>query len=383
LITRQDSGKRLCVYDRTLDNIFQIQDEIAAAVVDALKVSLLGDMPRSRPTDPDVYSLYLKARYFDNIRGKENWAKAVRAYKDALAIDPEYAPAWAGLSVTYRYQANSHMRDFDAGIILARETAENALRLNNNMALAWANLGFIYTFYDWDREKAQDSFEKALQLEPGNADVVNMAANLPVVLGQFDKAIELLTTAVQLDPLATSQRNGLGIMYLAAGQLDKAEHAFRQLLELRPDYQWGRPNLARVLLLKGDLEQALKEVSFNRSGSWLEFDRALILTSMGRTDEAKTVLADFFADHGEDGYYKIAEYHAWAENDDDAFQALELALEVPVKAMAFILVNPILKRLKDDPRYPVILERLGLLEAWKAMPVEHGGPQKTPITNDR
>ena len=361
-LIKADDGFNLWseTYNQTLEDIFVVQDEIAAAVVDALKVSLLGDIPKTRETTPEVYSLYLKARYFDNFRGEENWAKAEAAYKQALAIDPEYAPAWAGLSVTYRYQANSRIRDFDAGMKLARETAEHVLTLDGELALAWANLGIIQSFYDWDWAAAERSFNKALRLEPGNAEVVNMAASTHTALGQLEKAIELLETSIKLDPLGTSQRNGLGIVYMGTNQLALAEESFRQLLELHPEYQWAQPNLARVLLLKGQPERALEEIGLNNGGSWLEFDRALILTSLGRVEEAEATVAAFFEEHGEGGYYKIAEYHAWRGDTDAAFESLELALDVPVKAMAFILVDPILARLKGDPRWKELLSRMGL-----------------------
>ncbi len=130
-------------FDRTLDDIFVVQDEIAKAVVDELKINLLGAMPEGRTTDAEVYSLYLQGKYFTNLRGEENLEKAVAAFKQALAIDPDYAPAWIGIQVTYTLQVNYAQRPEGETRALAMKAAERALAIDENMASAWAALAFL------------------------------------------------------------------------------------------------------------------------------------------------------------------------------------------------------------------------------------------------
>jgi TolB-like protein/Flp pilus assembly protein TadD len=198
-------------YDRTLDDVFAVQSDIAASVTDALQITLLGDPLYLRQTSPEAYSLYLKARYFDNLKGAENWEKAISHYQQALAIDPDYAPAWAGLSIVYRYQANVGLRELDAGMTLAREAAQKALALDEDLAIAWSNLAQIEMLHRRDWDAATRAADQALRIEPGNSDVLNHAAGLQFVLGNTDQAIALLQQAIEIDPLSQKR--------IAVGQL--------------------------------------------------------------------------------------------------------------------------------------------------------------------
>ena len=371
---RSDSHLWSETYDRTLDNIFEIQDEIASEVVAQLKITLLGDAPTANETDPQAYPLYLQGKYFNNLRGKDNLARAEVAYKKSLEIDPEYGPAWTGLANTYRNQADNLFRNYDTGMALAREANELALSIDDTLALAWANQCYIQGYYEWNWSAAETSCKNALKLEPGNLDVVKGAAVLKIMFGQHDKAITLLKTAIQLDPLGFSQLNSIGHSYMMTGQFNLAEDSFRQLLDVNPVNQRARANLAAALLLAGRPEDALEEIDRVTSGSWRQFDKALILTSLGRTGEAELFIEYFLEEHALDGHHKIAQYHAWRGDTDAAFEALERSLEAEQKVLAFILSEPILIRLNDDPRWPVFLEKIGLRDAWETMQPEYGGP---------
>lgn len=361
-LIKADDGYHLWsdTYDRTLEDVFAVQSEIAASVVDALKVTLLGDPLSMQQTSPEVYNFYLKARYFDNLKGKENWDKAVSNYQQALAIDPDYAPAWAGLSVTYRYQANIGLRDFDEGMALARDAVQRALALDENLAIAWSSLGQIEMLDAWDWTAADRAIQKALQLEPGNADVLNNAAGLAHVLGRLDEVITLLQRAIVLDPLSQSSQNGLGLAYMNSGRLDDAEVIFRQLLELNPQYPWGYKNLGRVQLLKGEPEAAL--VNFERSSSdlWRESGIVLALFELQRHDEAQVALATFEKEYAEGGAFQIAALHAWRGDIDQAFEWLQRSYRSHDSGLIFVPTDPFLTNLHNDPRWPVFLDSLGL-----------------------
>ena len=357
-------------YNRTLEDIFAVQDEIAASVVQALKVSLLGAMPTRETTNPEVYALYLQGRYFDNLKGKENWEKAVSAFKQALAIDPEYAPAWINIAQTYQYQANAGVMPYEETVGLARAAVERALVIDENLAPAWASLSYQKKFYDWDWQGAKAAIDKALQLEPKNELVVRASASMASTLGQTSKAIGFYERGAVLDPLNLSNLSALGQAYTRAGRLDEAIETFGRLVALNPEYPWGYSHLGRIYLLKGDAERALLEIEKNPAGFLYEFELAQTHHVL-RNEEKSQAYADKFIESYSDRYaMRTSELYAWRGDIDTAFEWLERAYQQRDGGLSYLLDNVYLRNLESDPRYPVFLEKMGLLEAWNAMSFE-------------
>ena len=197
-------------YDRTLDDVFVIQDEISAAVVDALKLALLGAAPKSIVVNADAYAHYLQGRYHYNQRGQESWSKAVTVFQKSLAASPDYAPVWAALSRVYADQADYGYINAIEGMALARTAVERALSLDPQSAAAWASLGYIRWGYDWNWEGAEEADLKALELEPGNVDVITQSARVKHTLGLLDETIKLNQQAIALDPLSLRSISNLG-----------------------------------------------------------------------------------------------------------------------------------------------------------------------------
>jgi Flp pilus assembly protein TadD len=359
-------------YDRTLKDIFAVQDEIAAAVTEALRVSLLGDQPTVDATDPEVYSLYLKGRYLNNLKGKENWENAALALNEALTIDPLYAPAWSELSTTYRYQVNNALLEIDEGINLAHTAAERALELDENLASAWVSLSNIRSMGEWDWSAAEEAMQRAFELEPRNVDVLNGMGMISNVLGRGDEAISAFEAAVDLDPLNQSALNSLGLAYIKSGRLDEAEAAFRQLLLLNPQYPWGHANLGTVMLVRGDAQQALQEIRRNPDNLVRDVMETLALMSLPDGDAADAAVADYLQKWGQSAPTWTAYVHAWGDNVDDAFASLELAYEQRRPSLIYILSSRFLTNLENDPRWDDLLERMGLLDAYVAMQEREG-----------
>jgi TolB-like protein/Tfp pilus assembly protein PilF len=356
-------------YDRTLDDIFAVQDDVATAVVEALRISLIDGPPRLRETDAEVYSLYLQGKYFYDRRGKEYLEKAVSAFNQALAIDPDYAPAWIGISWSYETQARYRYRPREQGVALAQEAVERALAIDDTMALAWSSLAYLKKSYDWDWQGAEADMERALQLEPNNADILGGAASLASSLGQLDKAIELFERDVTLNPLGLSGLMALANRYRAGGRYDEALEKYTQVLSLNPEHPFAHQGIVNTYLSQGDPELAMTEINKLSSDNrrYLSL-RAKVLFTLGEEVESLAMTNEYLATRAQDNPLGMAMIYAWRGEKDLAFMWLEEAFEQRARSLSNILWNTDIAPLESDPRYPAFLEKLGLLEYWEAIP---------------
>jgi len=363
-------------FDRNLDDIFVVQDEIAEAVVRGLKVTLLGELPEQRPTDPEVYTLYLQGISFSKLGGKENAQRSVQVLKQALAIDPKYAPAWSALSYSYARLEFYGGLPFDEGVALAMHALDKALEIDNQLASAWASLAWMKRTVFWDWQGARAAIEKALQLEPNNANAISTAASIASTFGEHDKSIELFERSVESNPLSLSTLTALGNRYVAVGRHVEARTLYERVLALNPEYPGTRVRIAGTYLYEGRPEEALAKLAGLPAGSEFQQIKAAALFDMGETQKAQIALNDFLESPSRDGPFPVALLYAWRGENDEAFEWLKMALEQRIPDLSYILINPILSRLKDDPRFPIFLEKMGLRESWEAMPAEYGGPSK-------
>src|SRR5438046_2699272 len=188
-------------YDRKMDDIFKIQDEIAGEVVKELKVKLLGAAPKVRTTDPKAYALYLQARELGRQRTAEAYAKSDALYRQVLEIDPRYAPAWDELARNFYNKASMGLLSNQEGFASAREAAEQALAIDPDYALAHARLGFIAMNADNDLAAAARHYQRALALDPANLDVLRNTTALLNSLGRLNEALALSEAVVRRDPV--------------------------------------------------------------------------------------------------------------------------------------------------------------------------------------
>ncbi len=377
-LVKVDSGIRLWskTFDRALNDIFVVQDEIAKAVVDELRINLLGTMPEVRKTDPEVYSLYLQGNYFINLRSGENLEKALAALKQALAIDPDYAPAWVSLQLTYGHQMRTMPGAREELLALQSEAIERALAIDENLASAWAALAYQRRSYDSDWHGAQIAIEKALRLEPNNAGVLGPAASIASTFGRISEAIELFEKAVSLDPLGLTSLMALGHRYLRVGRIDDAFDAYDRVRAINPDYPTLSLALGRVYMMRGDLENALLETKKDPDVFYYRHQKANFLYMMGKETEAQTLINELLETSADDVPGAMATVYAWRGEGDSAFEWLEKAYEQHDARPDSFLGNLFWRKLTGDPRYSAFVEKLGLLEEWRAMPPEYGGPPK-------
>jgi TolB-like protein len=348
-------------YDRQMENIFAVQEEISASVAGALRATLEGGQPaKAQETDAEAYNAYLQGRYFSDRIGKEDLEKAIGYYEQALQIDPNYVRAWAGLSEAHIRQANATHVPVDEGYGKARKEAEKALQLDPNLAAAHASMGRIKTTYDWDWTEADASYRRALELEPANADVVGGAAVLAATLGRFDEAIALNRRAIELDPLRVPAHTNLGVAAYYAGRLEEAEAAFRKVLELQPQRPGVHTFLGNIYLVHSKPEEALAETQRELEPIWRGFGLALAYHAAGKKKEADTALADYIDKHQNEMAFQIAEIYAYRGETDRAFEWLERAYKQRDGGLSELKGDPLLRSLERDPRHQAFLKKMKL-----------------------
>ena len=348
-------------YDRKMDDIFQIQDEIAGAVVKELKVSLLGAKNISTPQNTEAYNLFLQGNYFASRRGKENFETALQYYKQALEIDSNYAPAWVGVAGVYSSQADYAFIPTTEGYTKARNAVQHALRSDPLLADAYVALSRIYFVYDWDWEAADTSIKKALELDPSNAFGLRLAGRGALALGRLDEAVTLCKQSMLLDPVQVQAHKNLALVFYYSGRLGEAEQASRKALELNPTYASGYYTLARMQLAQGKAEAALESILKESDESWRSFGLPLVYFKLGRKAESDSSLKELTEKRGEMSAYQIAEAHAFRGEIDFAFKWLERAYEQRDGGLTSTKVDPLLKNLHSDPRWKNFLKKMKLL----------------------
>jgi len=358
-----DTDKHLWsqTYDRELKNIFTIQDEIAAAVVDALKITLLGEKPKSHETNPDAYTLYLKAVFLQNQGTLASNQQAETLLTQALKIDPNFAPAWALLSLVVSNQAWGYgVRPVDEAEELARNAIRTALELDPQYGRAYATLGDIEIHFGWNFTAASNYMQQALKLNPGDAYILSQAAHLEIVLGRTDEAIDLYRQVVALDPLVPGGHNGLGRTYYLTGRLEEAADSMRLGRSLAIGQSAGL-GLSFVLLAQGNTRAALAEIEqLDRRGNFL-FEMAIIQHALGDTKASDAALEELITNFGGGNWdNQIAQIHAYRGEIDDAFEWLDAAYENRDTGLPFMLLEPLLRNLHDDPRWAAFLDKMGL-----------------------
>src|SRR5947208_987932 len=279
-------------YDRKLDDIFAIQDEIAADVVKQLKVTLLGAAPKVRTTDPEAYALYLQAVQLGRQFTAEAFQQSDALYRKALAIDPRYVPAWYGLARNFASETGQGLLPGKEGFAQAREAAVKALAIDPDYAPAHAQLGWIEMYGDNDLAGTAQHLERALALDPADLSVLTTSATLLQSLGRLDEALALEEAAVRRDPVNVTALFNLGYHQRMASRLDAAIASFRTVLSLSPSNGGAHCQLGIALLLKGDAKGALAEIEQETSEIYKMIGLPMAYHALGRKADSDAALAD-------------------------------------------------------------------------------------------
>jgi non-specific serine/threonine protein kinase len=313
-------------YDRQLENIFAVQEDIAASVADALKLTLQGsEIPMVSPTKPEAYNAYLQGRFFFDRRSEADLKKAISYLEQSLQIDPKYAPAWTALSAVYSRQADWSFIPLHEGYRKALKASEKALELDPNLAESHAQMGWIKRNYSWDWDGADLSYKRALDLEPQNAVVLRGVALQAATLGRTEEAIRLAQKAIELDPLRPQAYFNLAIHLNYSGRLPEAEAQLRKVLEINPQQPMTHLFLGRVLLAQSKVKEAIEEIQQETDPFWKTYGFAIVYHAAGKKKEANAALSEIIQKNAHDSAQQIAEVYAFRGENDKAFEWLDRA----------------------------------------------------------
>jgi TolB-like protein/Flp pilus assembly protein TadD len=350
-------------FDRQLKDIFAVQEEIAKAVAESLKGTLLGADARSAQVaatdNSEAHNAYLQGHFHLVRRNVEDFRKAIDYYDQAIELDPKYALAYAE-----RAEAWTILGDLTGqrptAYPKARSDAEKAVAIAPALAEARAALGFVRCFVDWKFAEGLAELKRAKELSPANPTANDLLARIIVYLGRFDEAERQARQAVELDPLSTVTQGNLARVLFYAGKLDEADAVARKAAELQPTGASNHRWQVLIAAQRGDGEASLREAQLEPDEGYRRFELAVAQYVVGDRQAADAALADLLAKAREGFAYQIAEVYAVRGEKDKAFEWLQIAFDDRDAGMLSLLVDPLMRSLRDDPRYKSFLAKLGL-----------------------
>jgi tetratricopeptide (TPR) repeat protein len=368
-LVRADTGYHIWsdTYDRKADDIFKIQDEIAAAVLQALKGSLMAG-PTDEATDTqnmEAYNLYLQGRAISrHAHTRTDYEKAIDCFRRALEADPNYAQPWAQLSAALSEEGEDGFVTMDSVRQESRRAAGRALELDPNLPDAHVAMARYLIIDELNLAGGELEVQRALELEPNNQWALGWAGTVAYMQGQFQDATSLLLKSIGSDPINSYRYSDLAFNYYYSGKYSEALSAYHRVLDLDPADSQRHLFPANVLLAQGNPLSALAELD-RESDEKLRLGcecRALALDALGRKAEADTALTYLIKNHADDGAYGIALVYAGRGNLDQAFNWLDRAYRQRDAGLLNVKVDPNVKNVRSDPRFAALLKKLRLVD---------------------
>ena len=356
---RSDTQLWAETFDRTLEDIFSVQDEIAATVVEQLKVTLLGAAPKVTETDLSAYALYLQARHLARLNSAEGFEQSNSLFEQALAIEPNYAQAWSGLATNYMNQTINGLLPDEEGFSQTRIAANNALAIDPDHAEALATLGWVAYVHNNDLARAAPYYEQALKLDPANTYIIRRATTLLQSLNRKEEAIALQEYANVRDPVVARGHANLGYYYLHAGRWDDAIASYETALRLSPDYIGAHYFIGVALLYKGDAQSALEAFNLEKDDEYRVKGTALAQYDLGRLEEYRAKLDELIERWANEWPSEVAHVYAYTEDADAAFHWLDKSIEQNEDGLSEQFLLPFYESIHADPRWAVFLQRVG------------------------
>lgn len=346
-------------YDRVLDDIFVVQDDIAKSVSEAMNVALLGKATPRTHVNAESFNLLMQANHFLSLTTQDSMERAKALFEDALAIDSNDARAWAGLGRVLLLQAGYGFADNDLGAQSAKAAGQKAVAIDDSLPEAHLLMGSVSLRYDFDWKKAGESYRRAYQLAPSDGRVVVGLSGYESYCGDIRRSVELATESIKLDPLNPFTFMAVARVFLAAGDTQAAREQFQRALQLSPGIPSAHASISGTLALEGRPQEALEEAGKESPSGYRSTALAIVYHLLGRTQESDESLKSLLAD-GEQWGFQIACVHAIRGERDDAFAWLDRSYELHDSGLATTGVQRALANLYDDPRWPAFLKKIGL-----------------------
>src|SRR6266568_3294171 len=383
-LTRADTGEELWSenYTRDLKDVFAVQTELAQTIVEQLRGRFGGAdagptakekiqeevqaAEKGGTKNLDAHQLYLQGRFYENRHSEKSAREALTAYEHAVALDPGFALAWAGVAQTHLWLAGfsteGGQKTFDAHLAAARDATARALSIEPDLTNGLLARAWIETNFDFNWNAAAQTVSKALALAPADPNILISAANLEIARGNTDRAIELYRKAVDLDPVNAQARSFLAFNLAATKRFAEARAEFPRVVELNPAAPWAHAGLGLSYLLENKFEEAATEAQAD-AGEWC---RLLIVScarwGQKRVQESDAALAELTAKDSETAAYQIAEVYAYRGDKDKAFEWLERARRQRDPGLPGLRTDPLLPNLYNDPRWNAFLHTMGLAD---------------------
>jgi adenylate cyclase len=383
-LTRADTGEELWSenYTRDLKDVFAVQTELAQTIVEQLRGRFDGANAGSTAKEKiqaevqaaekggtknvDAHELYLQGRFYENRHSEKGAREALVAYEHAVALDPGFALAWAGVAQAHLWFAafatEGGQKNFDAHLAAARDATARALSIEPDLPNGLLSQATIETNFDFNWNAAAQTIRKALALAPADPNILIAAGNLELARGNTDRAIELYRKAVDLDPVNAQARSFLAFNLAATKRFAEAKAEFPRVVELNSAAPWAHAGLGLSYLLQNKFEDAATEAQAD-AGDWC---RLLIVScarwGQKRVKESDAALAELTAKDSETAAYQIAEAYAYRGDKDHAFEWLERARRQRDPGLAGLRRDPLLPNLRDDPRWNAFLHTMGLAD---------------------
>jgi len=349
-------------FERELQGVFAVQDEITRSIVDALKIKLAVAPPVRTPGSTEAYDLYLKGLYYSNKSDEENLRKSLSLFQQALDKDPNFARAWTGIIKVWEQLADAYVRPLEA-YPRVKEAASKALALDDKDAEAHCYLGEVKLLIDRDVAGAEGEIKRALQLDRNSATAHYFMSWLKLTQGDCDEGVNQIQEAEKLDPLSPMIIDSAAERYVAANRLDDAISAGKRVLQVDPNYIYFDSPLADAYREKGDLQEAV--ALYEKAQTVTHFPSAglaITYAKMGRLEDARRVLNQRI-EKSRQQYVaadSIAAVYVALGDKEEAFRWLERAFDEHSAPMFYLACHPIFRALRSDPRFADLLRRMGV-----------------------
>jgi TolB-like protein/Flp pilus assembly protein TadD len=362
-LVRSDNGFHLWsqTYDRDVRDIFAVQDDIAHAVAEQLKITLLGtDAAAPRESiSPEAHNLYLQARYLTDRDSAVDLDQAVLLYQQALALAPNYAPAWAWLAFCHVRRVGQGLDTTGAGFTKTTSAARRAIAIDPTLPDPYVMLAIAHLQYDRDWKAAAAELEKVTALDPNNALGQQSLGHLNIASGRMSEALTHFRRAVDGDPLNLLHSKFLGRALHYAGHPAESAALLRHAIELNAQFPGLHYELGRALLRLGDSPAALTAFEAEADPAWRSFGLPLGYFATHREQEARAALAALVA-QSEGSEFQVAETFAFFGEADKSFEWLDRARTLHDPGIIWSKRDPLLASIMGDARYGAFLQQLGM-----------------------